>query len=212
MIQSNGVADYCYLDYFTVTGKIATASVDITSVLYATYYNSIPVQLPANVEAATVDGETSGTLTLNWRYATGDVIPGGTAVLLKAITADSYDLTYVANDPTTAPTGNLLHGSDVATTTTGGTKYYALQDGANSIGFYWMTDDGAAFESGAHKAWLALPAGGARFFTLDDETTSIESNLHETSTDGRYYNLNGQRIMQPSKGLYIVNGKKVVVK
>ena len=132
--------------------------------------------------------------------------------MLKATAADSYDLTYVANDPTTTPAGNLLHGSDVATTTTGGTKYYALQDGANGIGFYWMAADGAAFESGAHKAWLALPASSARYFSLDGETTSIESNQYETSTNGRYYNLNGQRIMQPSKGLYIVNGKKVVVK
>ena len=215
IFPKNGHEGYWYVDDFTVTGKIATTTVDVTSALYATYYNSIPVELPANLQAATIDGETSGTLTLNWRYAEGDVIPGGTPVLLKATAADTYTLTYVANDATAAPAGNLLHGSDVATTTTGGDKYYALQYGtganASVLGFYYINAGGAAFTSGAHKAWLALPAASREFFEIDGDVTAIK-NIKVGTEDNVYYDLQGRRVFYPTKGLYIVNGKKVVLK
>ena len=206
-----------YLDEVSVTGKPAATPITITSAQYATYYNSIPVKLPENLQAATIDGETSGTLTLNWRYAEGDVIPGGTPVLLKATTADTYNLIYAANNTESAPSGNLLYGSDIETTTTGGgtgAKYYALQNGANGLGFYYMAAEGAAFTSDAHKAWLALPAATpARFFSLDDsETTSINAVQGSQFMVNEYFDLQGRRVAQPTKGLYIVNGKKVIIK
>ncbi len=230
LIEPNDVLNEIRINDFAVKGTIATSTVAISDKLYATYYNSIPVQLPANVEAATVDDEDEGKLTLNWRYAADDVIPGGTPVLLKATAADSYSLTYVANDATAAPAGNLLYGSDTETTTTGGgagAKYYALQNGANGLGFYWMFADGAAFTSGAHKAWLALPAATpAPFFTLDGgETTGISEELRvkseESATATEWYTLDGRKVQTSNlksqtsnlkKGLYIVNGRKVVIK
>lgn len=217
LLPANGEDGDYRMNSFRVSGTIDTTPVSISEAKYATYYNSIPVQLPANLQAATIDNEAGGTLTLNYRYGEGDVIPGGTPVLLKASAADTYNLTYVANDVTAAPTGNLLHGSDVATTTTGGEKYYALQYGkgsnASKLGFYWVNADGAAFTSGAHKAWLALPASTlARFFSMDDETTGVQQIESAKMNVEGYYNLAGQRVAQPQKGLYIVNGKKVVIK
>ena len=76
-----------------------------------------------------------------------------------------------------------------------------------------MNDGGAAFTSGAHKAWLALPASvSASSFTLDGQTTDINVAEKLSNTEKVIYNLNGQRILNPSKGLYIVNGKKIVMK
>ena len=191
-----------------------TRTITIGDAKYATYYNSAAYTLPANLQAATVDSETSGTLTLNYRYSAGDVVPGGTPVLLKATAAGDYTLTMQPADATAAPAGNLLCGSDVATTTTGGAKYYALQNGANGLGFYYMAAGGAAFESGAHKAWLALPASARSFFSLEDEevTSIAELRGKMENVRGEYFNLAGQRVAQPTKGLYIVNGKKVVIK
>ena len=205
-----------YLDEVSVTGKRATTPVIISDAKYATYYNSIPVELPENLQAATIDAETSGTLTLNYRYGEGDVIPGGTPVLLKATAADTYTLFYAANNTESAPSGNLLYGSDVATTTTGGgtgAKYYGLQNGDSGLGFYWKAASGAAFTSGAHKAWLALPAATpANFFSLDDETTGVKAIENSQLTIDNYYDLQGRKVAQPTKGLYIVNGKKVIIK
>ena len=50
-----------------------------------------------------------------------------------------------------------------------------------------------------------------KFFVSDgDETTQIQ--IPELLNDGEYYNLNGVRVETPSKGIYIKDGKKVVVK
>ena len=207
------IGDGSYYRYVKITLPAQpTRTITIGDAKYATYYNSVAYTLPANLQAATVDGNSGGTLTLNYRYNAGDVVPGGTAVLLKATAAGDYTLTMQPADATAAPAGNLLCGSDVATTTTGGAKYYALMNGSKGLGFYWVNDGGAAFESAAHKAWLALPATPAHFFSLDDDVTAINKVEMKKVEDGVFYNLAGQQVAQPTKGLYIVNGKKVVIK
>lgn len=50
------------------------------------------------------------------------------------------------------------------------------------------------------------------FIVFGDETTGIGSVQRENAGDDRYYNLSGLRVEQPSKGLYIKNGKKVIMK
>lgn len=66
----------------------------------------------------------------------------------------------------------------------------------------------------AYKAYLQIPIGvGAReSFWFDDETTAIDIVKQEQKYNGEVYNLAGQRITQPTKGLYIVNGKKIILK
>ena len=54
---------------------------------------------------------------------------------------------------------------------------------------------------------------GVRVIGLDDDdTTNINNALRNSMEDGKYYNLKGQRVEKPGKGIYILNGKKVVVK
>ena len=203
----------------------------MTSAGYGTYYNSTATQLPAGMKAATIDAadSESKTLTTNWRYDGDDddnnVIPGGTAVMLKS-DAGNYKLTLLPDNTDAAPAGNLLHGSDVNTTTTGGDKYYKLAYGstggehADDLGWYWGADDGAAFTIEGHKAWLALTAAqaqAARFFLLDGEdATALQDVTADTprSTTDVYYGLDGRQWSgRPTvKGLYIHNGKKEIVK
>ena len=57
----------------------------------------------------------------------------------------------------------------------------------------------------------AEPAGAPIFISFNNDITGIKS-IQRTAEDGKYYNLNGQRVVSPSKGLYIINGKKVVKK
>ena len=68
-----------------------------------------------------------------------------------------------------------------------------------------------------HKAYLKLKkAAGAKLvlhFDDDDTTTAIEEVTgEENNTDDIYYNLNGQRVSNPQKGVYIHRGKKVIIK
>jgi hypothetical protein len=111
------------------------------------------------------------------------------------------------------------------------TKFYRLtMHNGTTIGFWWGAENGAAFDIAANKAYLAVPesamAPGLDFlwFDLGSETTGV-NNVSGKTADGRtdVYNLSGQRMALPrnarhsathglKKGLYIVNGKKVVVK
>ena len=69
----------------------------------------------------------------------------------------------------------------------------------------------------AFRGWFtytgATPARQLTFsIDSDSETTGISEIENSKSKIENYYNLNGQRVEQPTKGLYIVNGKKVIVK
>ncbi|MBR1694242.1 MAG: hypothetical protein IJ709_02415, partial [Selenomonas sp.] len=96
-----------------------------------------------------------------------------------------------------------------------GKTNYILANEASGVGFYKAATSGAYLT--AHRAYLstATAAGAREFLSLDDETTGISAALKdngEMTNDKAFFNLNGQRVAQPTRGLYIVNGRKVVVK
>ena len=90
---------------------------------------------------------------------------------------------------------------------------YILSNGTNGVGFYKAKAAGANLA--AHRAYLSTDASaGAREyleFTFGETTDITKIENTKQGVEG-YYNLNGQRVAQPQKGLYIVNGKKVVIK
>ena len=89
-----------------------------------------------------------------------------------------------------------------------------LNNGSNGIGFYFANGQTVATNRAyLHIATSLAPAAGSRMvMVFGDETTGIEDNNRETITNNRYYDLQGRKVAQPKKGLYIVNGKKVVIK
>jgi hypothetical protein len=117
---------------------------------------------------------------------------------------------------------NLLMGSDETTTTTadGDNLFYKLAFGhsgtsnANVFGWYWGAEGGAAFQIEGHRAWLAIPKdkASARGYNLENDGTTGINRVSADSQKGEYYNLKGQRVAAPTKGLYIINNKKVIIK
>ena len=59
--------------------------------------------------------------------------------------------------------------------------------------------------------WSAIQAKCSGINIVTDATSIDGIKTQETSAEGEYFNLNGQRVAHPNKGLYIVNGKKVIV-
>ena len=112
---------------------------------------------------------------------------------------------------------NLLVGTGLKPSTTLEAGDYLLQnDPTDGIGFY----QGAGKTLGAGKAYLHIDgASGVKSFSLpEDNATSIqgieisqENNLGEAN-DNAVYNLAGQRVLKPGRGLYIMGGKKVLIK
>ena len=203
----------------------APVSVTISEAGYSTlYYGTKNLTVPTGMEAYTVKVITK--VERSKTYKAGDVIPAGEPVVLKAAAG-----TYEFAETTTAgekDTNNMLKGNDVKTLTTGGKYYYALTLNANkdidSAGFYWMVDNGGAYHAGAHKAYLALnqtftelangSTNGVKGFLAlpGNDADGIEAIDNATFDNAKVFNLAGQRVKHMNKGIYVVNGKKVIVK
>lgn len=139
-----------------------------------------------------------------------DYIPQGVGVLLKRVTEDLPETilakAYMGEE--TEITGNLLKGTAAA-------KAVATETGS----VYVLYNDGftRAYKGSipAHRAYLTLGAedGSARLMIWEGETTGVQEMEKCRNVENEtFYNLNGQRVQQPAKGLYITNGKKVVIK
>ena len=193
--------------------------VTIGSTGYATlFYSDKALEIPEGVTAQIATSvDDNGVIVLE---DIDDIIPAGTGVVLNG-EQGSYDF-VVKYVNLAAPENNLLKGSDEAAMTEGGDKYYKLTVKNGNVGFYWGAEEGGAFENGAHKAYLAVPAGAsnAKFFilgTADDfvsEDGGFVDGINEVKAESKqeYYNLNGTRVNTLRKGIYIVGGKKVVIK
>ena len=159
--------------------------------------------LPTDLKAYTVTeiGKTSVTLT------NVTAIAKNTPYLLEG-DEGTYSMT-IASDAVAAPEDNKLQISDEFTTNG---VYVLANKVIHGVGFYkW---DGGLL--GAGRVYLPAPeSGDAReFISFDSEATGIENVNREVKDflNGEFFNLNGQRVAQPTKGLYIVNGKKVIIK
>lgn len=198
----------------------------ITEAGYGTYYSSKAYIMPKGVKGYTITGNEGTSLVMNEAYAAGDVVPAKTALVVEGAANKYY--TLVAESTELTPANNKLHGSDEAETTyVDGTdvKYYKLSynNEGNNLGFYWGSENGAAFTNGAHKAYLALNSetllSQSRGFSLADlahgVTTGINTTVKSATQSNFIYDLNGRRINSlngAAKGVYIMNGQKVLVK
>ena len=161
--------------------------------------------------------------------ATGDLtmtrvyeVPAGEGLILKGA-ADSYEVPY---EETSAYYANLLVGVPTTTTVnpTDGdyTNFILANDELKVIGFYPLASAG---EIGPNKAYLQLPTSilppaSARQFRMvfeDEEegTTGISASLNnkgQMMNDKPIFDLQGRRVVKPTRGLYIKDGKKIMVK
>ena len=214
------------VDDLELTTYAGVGSFKITEAGYGTYYTSDAYTMPKGVKGYTITGNEGTSLVMNEAYAAGDVVPAKTALVVEGAANKYY--TLVAESTELTPANNKLHGSDKAETTyVDGTdvKYYKLSynNEGNNLGFYWGSENGAAFTNGAHKAYLALNSetllSQSRGFSLADlahgVTTGINTTVKSATQSNFIYDLNGRRINSlngAAKGVYIMNGQKVLVK
>ena len=201
----------------TKTVSIAQACTDGEK-YYATYSSPFAFTVPNDVTASEI-AVSDGVLTVT-DYAAGAVIPACTGVMLSSATAGEKTITY-ANGGTAVTENNCLRPSLLGIDATkmsandANSKFYRLtMHNGEQIGFWWGAADGAAFVVAANKAYLAVPnsaAGVRQGFAFGAEATGI-ATLQTAAGQQPVYNLQGQRVAQPQKGLYIVNGKKVLNK
>lgn len=203
---TNQSADLDFI-YIQRTGD-ATETATISEAGFATYAttNNVVVPEDENVKVMTVKVNAEGTAIELNEVKAGTVIPAKTGILVKA-PAGNHDFVVTSDKGTELTNNNLVAAtSDV---TSDGTKYFALTKIGDKVGFALVEND-VVIPAG--KAYLEVSASTpAKFFSLDGEATGINS-VKTAKADGAYYTLEGVKTTKPVKGLYIHNGKKIVVK
>lgn len=136
-------------------------------------------------------------------------LKGGVPYLINAPeTQGTYEMNQTTEAP--EPTTNLLRISDAETEgTSESSNVYVLANKEEGVGFYRWT--GGLL--GAGRVYLPGDASAlSNFLGFDDETTSIELKNGKMEELKSFFDLNGRKVEKPTKGIYIVNGKKVIIK
>ena len=203
--SANQAVDFIYIQR---TGD-ATETVSVSDAGYATYATTNNIEVPESndVKVMTVKvNDDNSTITLN-EIPANTVIPAGTGILVKAAQGN-HDFVVTSTEGAKLENNSLI----AATTdeTSDGATYFALTKMDTKVGFA-VVNKGVVIPAG--KAYLNVPiaASGAKFFGLDGEATGINS-VKTAKADGAYYTLEGVKTTKPVKGLYIHNGKKIIVK
>ena len=175
---------------------------------YGTFCAPFDVNVPYGMKAYTVQGVKADT-SLDMTAVEG-TIPANTPVILEGNGAKSL-VAYGVAAPAVAEAG-LLTGVYADTEAPVGS--YVLQNIDDKVGFYQVAA-GQQPTVKANRAYLtvSVPKAKVFYFTAEDaeEATGIENvNVNGNVNDGAVYNMAGQKVNKAVKGIYIINGKKVL--
>ena len=208
VIKAKGSSTNLILDYILLE-KVTGEDVAVSAVKFATYVPTCNVVAPADVKVYTAKVNEAKSAVVLAEVPESSVIAKGTPVLVGA-EAGSYTFTASAEEAATVADNDLKAAT--ADTKGDGSTIYALveQDGE---AVFAPLKEGVAVTLG--HAYLELPAASAaRFYSIQfgGETTGINEVNAAAKADGAYYTLQGVKTSKAAKGIYIHNGKKVVVK
>ena len=212
----------CYIHAINVSMGQETVTLNATYP-YATYscVNDIDVdKITASTGTVTVyKASSSDASKVTLESVTGKV-PAGTGLVLKGTPGATITIPYTTGASALEginllqavnQSGSLTSSADPSGTATTGTNY-VLSVQSGSVVFASISSDEATMKAG--QAYLNVPAGARTLsISFEDETTGIRLIDNGKQTiDNSVYDLSGRRVTQPTKGLYIVNGRKVVIK
>lgn len=198
----------------TIAGAINIA----TEEGYGTFYTDKNYVLPQGLTAfgyTSIDG--NNTLTKSVEYVAGDIVPANTAVVVKGAKG-SYNYYNTEEAATKTIEKNLLKGvtTDTKIEAISGVKRYILTRADDGILAFYRTNTGN-INVKANRAYLEVPTAMAvASFSLEGSATGI-NNVVTTAAKQGIYTISGVRLNATTTkelpaGIYIVDGKKVIVK
>ena len=219
LVESNGSNQYHYADYVEMT-RTGDYSGSVTTTLgtngYGTFACAYPLDLrKANMQSGVTAYKASVSETTVTFTELNQVVPANTGILLQG--SDSEEVALVLATEGTTVDGNefLVNGNGKVFSSDDDYYYFGLK--ANTLTFGLFEPSTVAIP--ANKAYLKVlktdvDGAGARALKVvfGDEATGINTVETANQMNGQTYNLSGQRVAAPQKGLYIVNGKKVIIK
>ncbi len=175
---------------------------------YSTFIAPFDVEIPEGVTASKITGVEGNVLT---EEAVEGTIPANTPVVLYSETPVNQTFSGQSLATADAYTAGLLTGTYVDYQTTANTNTYALQNHNGKVAFYLVGESAQPWIRANHCYMVYEAAAGAPMFSLErgEGTTSIE-DAELTIDNVVIYDLAGRRVEKMEKGIYIVNGRKVV--
>ena len=199
--------------YFTVNGIKGTSEVTATGLYVkiassgkSSYCASDAIELVDGVNAYIVTNVTSTSATMT--QLTG-AVPANEGIMLVGTGGAEYTLPIATEAASVS--GNLLIGtaSGENVQEEAGKTYLALKNGE-----FVVMNPGTVKP---HKAYLSVDSSvignnSKLAITYEENNATAINEVQTTKEDGVFYNLNGMRVSAPQKGIYILNGKKIIVK
>lgn len=137
------------------------------------------------------------------------VVAKGQGVVLKSTTGN-ISMSKTTLDSSGDYSRNSLMGTSVSVINPGN-AYVLSSSSKYGVGFYKLSSNGTI---GINRAYLVYNGSteARSFFAFDDVTTGIEmNNVDNNKGNDKVYDLQGRRVTKPTNGIYIVNGKKVIM-
>lgn len=184
----------------------------ISSAKFATYSPSSNVTVPVGESGIKVyTAKVEGNQINLTQVEAGKVLKAGTGYVIAG-EEKSYEFALTNDDDDDeAIAGNDLKVAGEGLTATADTKYYVLTKRAEGVGFGKVAD-GVNIPAGKCYIDLSETASKATFLSFGGETTGISNVNAAKANANEYFSLQGVKTMKPNKGIYIHNGKKVVIK
>ena len=138
-------------------------------------------------------------------------VPAETGVLLRSVAGGAKAADVPVATTTDDVTNNIfVRGTGAAVASTEGGKYnYVLGKHDGVVGFY----KAGGMVVATNKAYLQTTIAAARIDVNFDETTALTLvNSEKRTVNSDVFDLQGRKVANPTKGLYIVNGRKVIIK
>ena len=205
--------DYVYI-------KRTAVPATITSAGWATFASAYDLDFTTPISGLTAYKATSATENAITLEEVDGKVKAGNGLVLKGAAGTYYvpvttgASTIYSTPATISMWGNTGSTNETVSKAGSGTNFVlALQD--ENVVFAPIKDVDATLNPGQAALWanVTIPDNArALNIVFGDETNGVEAIESNVVKTNNYYNLNGQRVVKPSKGLYIVNGKKVIVK
>lgn len=213
--SGNSTNQSATLDYIIIRKTNVPATLGSNG--YGTFASAYPLDLTSDAQTeggftaykAAVDG-TAVTFT-----ALDQTVPANTGVLLKGEASATVNIPVAASGTEVTENAFLVNTAGTTFDAEAGYTYYGLIKNSSPLTFGTFAPGTVAIP--ANKAYLKVANTSARLDVVFDDGSAtgvmdVRSKMSDVRGEGAVYDLQGRRVMTPTKGLYVVNGKKVIMK
>lgn len=196
-----GASTYAVEVSFKVTAKLSAGGM-------GTFCSAQTVKTPAGLTAYTAT-VSDNTVTLT--KVEDGIIPAGNGVVLSGEANKTYEMEITTSDHGVLK-GNQLVGTLVRMLIENDNSFVLVYDQTQGVSYFKNFQNGAYIPAG--KAYLQIPTAtqDAKFNVVIGGTDGINAIENSGNTNDAYYTLGGQKTYAPQKGIYIHDGKKVIIK